>query len=262
MSPERIAEILQRQSAIAEMLKSRERRSAEFKKWQRDTEVALEQIFGSSSRNVSDFKELSYSLSAFSSRTPDSAFQEAYVRGLSNAQAVLASILDNLREFPLESDDSNVAPDVLNLVERICLRFHAAARTLRARHDNRPTLEIEDEYDVQDLLHGFLRLHFDDIRPEEWTPSYAGRASRLDFLLRAERIVVEVKKMRSSLPVGKLGEELIIDRARYERHPDCDTLVCFIYDPEGRIGNPHGLERDLEDHDGRLKVRVIVSPKS
>jgi hypothetical protein len=24
----------------------------------------------------------------------------------------------------------------------------------------------------QDLLHTILKLHFDDIRPEEWTPSY------------------------------------------------------------------------------------------
>lgn len=42
----------------------------------------------------------------------------------------------------------------------------------------------------------------------------------------------------------KLGGKLIIDRARYEKHPDCKTLVCFVYDPGGRIENPVGIERD------------------
>ncbi|WP_372158665.1 hypothetical protein ACCP96_22170 [Xanthomonas campestris pv. fici] len=38
-------------------------------------------------------------------------------------------------------------------------------------------------------------------------------------------------------------------------------LVCFIYDPEGRIGNPVGLERDLEKTLAKMPVRVIVGPK-
>ena len=172
-------------------------------------------------------------------------------------------MIDEIRDYaPDASDCDTGAPDQLSLIERLCLRFHAAARTLQDRYDSRTTLEINDKYDVQDLLHAFLRLHFDDIRPEEWTPSYAGRSSRVDFLLKAERIVIEVKKTRASMKAGELGEQLIIDRVRYERHPDCDTLVCFVYDPEGRIGNPRGIERDLENHTGGIKVRVIIAPKS
>ncbi|GGD74808.1 hypothetical protein [Croceicoccus mobilis] len=48
----------------------------------------------------------------------------------------------------------------------------------------------------------------------------------------------------------------------YEMHPECKILVCFVYDPEGRIGNPVGIERDLESHGGKLKVCVIIAPKS
>ena len=57
---------------------------------------------------------------------------------------------------------------------KICTRFHLVARQLRKRHDDRSTLDISDEYDVQDLLHSLLCLFFDDIRSEEGTPSYAG----------------------------------------------------------------------------------------
>lgn len=262
MEAERAIEILERQRSAAIPLRNVQRGSPDFAKWRRDTEVAIERIFTPGSRNIEDFKVIRYSLSAFSSGTPDSTFQNAYVRGLKQADAVLASMIDEIREYEFGGANDTGATDQLSLIERLCLRFHLAARQLQARHAERPTLTIEDEYDVQDLLHALLRLHFDDIRPEEWTPSYAGRSARVDFLLKNERIIIEVKKTRATLKDGDLGEQLIIDQARYEQHPDCDTLVCFVYDPEGRIGNPVGLERDLEDHSGRLKMRVMIAPKS
>ncbi len=147
-------------------------------------------------------------------------------------------------------------------VVRIFERFHDVARQLRQRHDNRSTLEVEDEYDVQDLLHGLLKLYFDDIRPEEWAPSYAGSASRIDFVLKSERIVVEVKKTRPGLTAKIVGEQLTLDAAKYQTHPDCGTLVCFVYDPEGKIANPRGLETDLAQlSTERLNVVVAVRPK-
>jgi hypothetical protein len=61
----------------------------------------------------------------------------------------------------------------IKAVLAICDRFHEVARQLTHRRENRGTLEIKDEYDVQDLLHALLHIHVDDIRPEEWTPSDA-----------------------------------------------------------------------------------------
>ncbi len=85
---------------------------------------------------------------------------------------------------------------------------------MRCRYENREnreTLKIEDEYDVQDLLHALLLLYFDDVRAEEWTPSYAGKSARMDFLLKNERVVIEVKKTRLGLADKELGDQLIID---------------------------------------------------
>ena len=149
----------------------------------------------------------------------------------------------------------------LNLVEHICSRFHLVAKQLRDRYRNRNTLDIEDEYDVQNLLHALLRLFFDDIRPEEWTPSYAGACSRVDFLLKPEQIVIEVKKTRKGLAAKEVGEQLIIDIARYKKHPDCKTLFCFVYDPDGRISNPQGIENDLACEEDGFCVKVFIVPK-
>lgn len=39
----------------------------------------------------------------------------------------------------------------------------------------------------------------------------------------------------------KISEELINDVAHYQQHNDCDSLVCFIYDPEYIIQNRNGI---------------------
>lgn len=148
------------------------------------------------------------------------------------------------------------------IVEMICNRFHAVARQLRHRHTDRPTLEVRDEYDVQDLFHSLLRLYFDDIRHEEWTPSYAGRSSRMDFLLKLESLVIEIKKTRQGLDAKKVGEQLTIDIAHYQSHADCKMLMCFVYDPENRIANPAGLENDLSRQSEEFDVRVLICPKT
>ncbi|QDH81616.1 hypothetical protein FKX85_17200 [Echinicola soli] len=140
-------------------------------------------------------------------------------------------------------------------------KFHQIVRQLRYRYDSRETLNVHDEYDMQNLLHSLLHLYFDDIRPEEWTPSYAGKSSRMDFLLKDYKIIIEVKKTRKGLTERELGTQLIDDIARYKSHPDCETLLCFTYDPEGLIGNPRGLENDLNrQEENGLNVKVIIRP--
>ena len=161
------------------------------------------------------------------------------------------------KDFIGGEQDSEIDTEVI--LEQIFMRFYKIARQLRNRHDNRETLSIEDEYDVQDLLHALLYLYFDDVRAEEWTPSYAGKSARVDFLLKNEKTVIEVKKTRQGLADKEVGDQLIIDVERYKEHPDCEKLICFVYDPEARIGNPNGIMDDLNTrHKGF--VTVIIQP--
>lgn len=182
----------------------------------------------------------------------------------SHLTALLEEILNN-PEFVIASTEKDglesiPAPSNLAKIEKICRRFKIVARQLRNRYQGRDTLEINDEYDVQDLFHALLKLEFDDVRAEEVTPSYAGGSSRTDFLLKNERVVVETKKTRQGLSDNEIGKELIIDIERYQTHSDCKLLICFIYDPEGKIGNPQGLINDLEGRPHGLDLRVIIEP--
>lgn len=254
-------ERLQKQIDEIDIIRSKEKFSAEFKKWKRNTEVAIERIFGETTRHSKDFKVIRYSLSSYSNRTSDSEFHQKFLRGLDEAGSILKSLCDEILEYWGEETES---PELrpLDIVRKICNRFHSVSRQLRSRHNNRETINVDDEYDVQDLLHSLFRVDFEDIRSEEWTPSYAGKAARMDFLLKDEKIVIETKKSRKTLTEKQLGDELIMDTQRYKNHPDCRILFCFVYDPEGWIRNPAGIETDLSHSDDDFKVEVLVAPKS
>lgn len=155
---------------------------------------------------------------------------------------------------------SLVVSDPVTLVEHLATSFHRCANQLLQRHDKRAPFEIEDEYDVQDLFHALLRLFFSDVRAEQDGPAFAGAQSRIDFLLPAERMGIEIKKTHARLKDGDLGKQLIDDINRYSGHPTCETLVIFVYDPEKRVSNPAGLKANLERPRARdMAVHAVIN---
>lgn len=159
------------------------------------------------------------------------------------------------------NDEDYIVPQAIAIIEQLARKFHLVARILSQRHDNRTPLEIRDEYDVQDLFYALLTPFFEDIRPEEVAPSHAGGHGRIDFLIKSEQIVIEIKKTRPSLKVKELRDQLIVDKDIYRTHPDCRTFIAFIYDPDGYIDNAVGFERDLSNTPGDIRVKVIVAPR-
>jgi hypothetical protein len=173
--------------------------------------------------------------------------------------AHLEALIEDIRSGVFHETKDVVEP--LVLLVNIFNKFHKIAVQLRSRYNDRPTLDISDEYDVQNLLHALLMIHFDDIQPEDWTPSYAGNSSRIDFILRDHGIIIEVKTTRSSLKNKAVANELIIDIERYTKYPNCKHLVCFVYDPNGYISNPKGFENDLNRERESFNVIVVVRPQ-
>lgn len=83
----------------------------------------------------------------------------------------------------------------------------------------------------------------------------------MDFLLREANIAIEVKMTRDNLKDKEIGEQLIIDIAKYKQHPNVNVLYCFVYDPNSNIYNPVGLENDLNQQSSDdFKVKVFVRP--
>ncbi len=96
-----------------DILKSGSSGSNDFTKWLRNTEVALNNIFGRNSSAIGDFKKITYSLPSFTETTPDSAFEEAYKSGLETARATLLSMAEEIKEY---WDEENPQSKISNTV--------------------------------------------------------------------------------------------------------------------------------------------------
>jgi hypothetical protein len=164
------------------------------------------------------------------------------IRRLLRAVLEGSLVTDNSRRFV---GFAGARMDTTELIGAIARRGELVVRQLGKRYDNRPTLTVDDEYDYQDFFHSLLQLFFNDIRREEWTPSYAGGSNRIDFLLPESLVAVELKYSRPSMSTKKLGEELLIDLAKYAKHPSVNHVICIVMDAKGQIENPRGIEKDL-----------------
>jgi hypothetical protein len=97
--------------------------------------------------------------------------------GVESVKGVVVSAIARVQRNPLAlkttalaaKSSGRVDPDI---VAKLAKRLHAVVRQLRERREGRPTLDVTDEYDVQDLFHALLMIHFDDLRKEEWAPTY------------------------------------------------------------------------------------------
>jgi hypothetical protein len=181
----------------------------------------------------------------------------------------LESVLEQLDQYEEPSveeppvaettGDTGTGATAAATVERICARFHRVARGLAEREGGRNTFACKNESDLQHLFHALLQLQFDEIRLEEYTPSYARKTTRMHFHLPDEQLAVVVKKTRKGVGPKKVSAQLTADIAHFEKHPDCAKLVCFVYDPDGHIKDPRELERDFSSARGEFGVRVLVA---
>jgi predicted nucleotide-binding protein len=91
----------------------------EFSKWQRATDLALRNIFGEKAKNIDEFGSVHFSPVAIGWGEGDEVFQAAYVRGLTEAKALLESMVEEIKEYWSE-DDGAPAP----------VKSHTATRTM------------------------------------------------------------------------------------------------------------------------------------
>lgn len=145
--------------------------------------------------------------------------------------------------------------DAVQTILALSERFLFVQRRLAK---GRYAVKFENEHDDQFLLRALLVQFFDDVRDEEFTPSHAGSNSRIDFLLPEFGLAVELKHTRESMTDAKVGEELMTDRERYAQHPHVTHLIALIFDHDGHLDNPRGLESDLQRDQSHPDLTVTV----
>lgn len=144
--------------------------------------------------------------------------------------------------------------DPVAVVRQVVRRFRAVAKNFERRYGDRNTIIIADEYDVQDLLHGLLLVHFNDVRKEEPVPSTAGGSARCDIMVKRHKLFIEAKMTRTSMTEKRLREQIANDLIYYPSHQHCETIVFVVHDPSGMVLNPDSF-RDLEE---RSKIPALI----
>jgi hypothetical protein len=158
--------------------------------------------------------------------------------------------------------DSKIKDDVDSKLTAICDRFHRAVSHVAKRRKGKQPIDFSDEYDLQDIFGLVLKCLYTSVKDEEWTPSYGGSSSRIDFVIEDCETAAELKLAREN---HKVGDELIVDIARYRSRADVRTLVCFVYDPEGHLRRDAAeIEKTLsgthtQDNES-IAVRVVIRP--
>ena len=94
---ERLEEILQRIPALEQLSLD----SPLFEKWRRDAKTALTYSFGEESSQVQDFTKIRYTPMAIPLDGARSriSFQKAYLSGLTSANAIFSSMIDEVKEY-------------------------------------------------------------------------------------------------------------------------------------------------------------------
>jgi 23S rRNA maturation mini-RNase III len=157
------------------------------------------------------------------------------------------------------TEPSSQAGNAIQKVERIFNRFGKVARQLEDRDRNRSPVVIDDEYDVQYILHSLLRIYFDDVRAESHTEQHSAVNPRADFILDRQNIAVEVKKASETMGKKKIMSDLSKDKETYRTSSKVNTLLGFIYDPDHLINNLPELESDLEGSNENLETRITIT---
>lgn len=183
-------------------------------------------------------------------------------------EAALCMLMDIDRlEIERARPESEVVP--LNVVQAILTGFYSATRHLeyRGRKDKKnKAFEIEDEYDVQDLLYAMLRPVVPDLEREDPTRKVAGKGGFLDFRSDELELILEVKYCDSANRAKALVDECNARIKRYGKREDLSTLAFFIYDPEGYALREHpNFVRDMEGPhrmggSKEFQVRVVINP--
>ena len=202
------------------------------------------------------------------SHTLDLNRGQKYTNYEPNQQEVKSFIEDTItslkarkHEIELYDDDEicneMTVENALETLHTIAKRFKEATLPLRKRRSGKQPFLVENEYDVQDLFHAFLRLYFHIVIPEEWTPHHAGSANRMDFLLPEFNIAIEIKMTRNDLGDKILGDQILKDIPHYKANKSVSHLFCFIYDPDEFIQNKQALENDLVRNE-QLDIHVEI----
>jgi hypothetical protein len=173
-------------------------------------------------------------------------------------QILLEDIESTLLQIKFVNKNADeVVRDVLNNFS------NAIQKIISGRRLNHPDFKIEDEYDVQDISYVILKSIFPNLREEDPIPKVGGKSTKIDLILREEKILIEVKMIKAKdSNETHIIEQLKVDFESYHECKWLRKLFCFVYDPYKKtrdISNFNDLNGERTKGEHNFNVEVIVA---
>jgi len=160
------------------------------------------------------------------------------------------------------SKESMSAEPSVAIVERVCERISYAAGILNKRQrKGKLSFLVEDEYDVQDLLHATLRAFIKHSVQEDPLSKIGGRASRADITIEDLGVLIEIKYVRGPNDQNSIVEQLSQDLILYTKWKPLQTLLFVVYNSDD-LRDPESLEKfngiqKINNKEFRLKIILV-----
>lgn len=154
------------------------------------------------------------------------------------------------------------APDTAMIV-RLCQRIRYAAKILEARQrKNKQAYVIEDEYDVQDLLHSIIRAYIKFSVQEDPLGKVAGtKSGRADISIEELGVLIEVKYVHGPEDQKRIFEDFSQDLVLYPKWTRLTTLIFLIYNSDD-LRDPEALQKlaGVKEISGkRFDVKIVLA---
>lgn len=148
-------------------------------------------------------------------------------------------------------------------IKIILSNFSNAITKITSRREKHENYKINDEYDVQDILYVILKSIFPTLIEEDPIPRVGSQSTKIDLLLREEKILIEVKMIKEKdTNENKFIKELKEDFESYHACQWLEKLICFIYDPYKKTKDNQNFtmlngHREKQNHE--YEVEIIYS---
>jgi hypothetical protein len=174
----------------------------------------------------------------------------------------LQILMEDIESTLLQTKFVNKTPDevVCDVLNNFC---NAIQKIISDRRANHPDFKIEDEYDVQDILYVILKSIFPNLREEDPIAKVGGKSTKIDLIIREEKILIEVKMIKAKdSNETHFIEQLKVDFESYHECKWLRKLFCFVYDPYKKtrdISNFNDLNGERVKGEHNFNVEVIIA---
>jgi hypothetical protein len=183
--------------------------------WRSGTPFTVEGAIVRSSEEVGEIKIVytQYASTVYAAQDRAEMQNSMFVFPVDGRYSPLSKGEDLTYELLFAGAPEKTSEPEIDLIERLCQRLQKAAQILgtRSRKDKNPYV-IEDEYDVQDLLHAILRAYLKYSVQENPIGKVAGaKSGRADISIEELGTLIEVKYVHGPEDQKRLFEEFSQD---------------------------------------------------